>query len=38
MTANCPSRNTAKKTYWGTAVLLCLLLALTASAMAERLP
>lgn len=39
MTANCRSRNTAEvKTYWGTAVVLCLALALTASAQTQQKP
>lgn len=37
MTANCRSKSTAEvKTYWGTAVALCLLLALTASAQTQK--
>lgn len=39
MTANCRSKSTAEvKTYWGTAVALCLVLALTASAQTQQKP
>ena len=36
MTANCRSKSTAEKSYWGTAVVLCLALALTKSAQTQK--